>query len=156
MRKRLTIAVLLALLCAAGYWRFQSPKLTPEGQIRRLLAKAEQGAESRRASVCMSCLSPDYTDSLGNDYRTLRRLAAGGFRVVDAVDVTVEVHEITVRGERARAAAHVRIQAAQRGEPVESSDSEMLLHLAREKRGWRREWKVIRIDGWELPNVEPY
>ncbi|NCO42281.1 MAG: hypothetical protein COZ06_28180 [Armatimonadetes bacterium CG_4_10_14_3_um_filter_66_18] len=156
MRKRLTIAVLLALLCVAGYWRFHSPRPTPESQIRRLLAKAEQGAESKSAWVCLSCVSPEYTDSLGNDYRTLRQLAVGGFRAVDAVDVTVDVHETTVNGDHARVSARVQIQAAQRDQPVEASDAETVVHLVREKRGFRREWKVLRIDGWELPNVEPY
>ena len=154
--KRTIIGVLLVLLAAAGYWKFRPRQLTPEAQVRRLLARAEQGAELQSASRCMACVSRDYSDSDGNTYHTLRQLAVRGFYSVDAVDVTVRVRELTVRGDRAVVTAHVTISAGQHDSPPSTTDSDMTVHLVREKQGWRRQWKVVRVKGWNFPEVDGY
>lgn len=156
MTKRIILVALLALLVAAGYRRLRSPRVTVENQIRRLLAKAEQGAENRSVAACMSCVSRDYSDSLGNTYHTLRQLAARGFYSIDDLDATVYVRELTVRGDKARVVARVSLNAVQRDQPETTATSDLIVHLVREQKGWRRQWKVIRVAGWNFPEVQPY
>ena len=155
-RRRFAIGAGLLLLAAAGLWRTRRPPESPKVQIRRLLARAEQGAERRSASTCMACVSRDYSDPEDNTYHTLRQLAVRGFYSVDAVDVTVHVRELEVNGDRAKALIHVAIAARQADYPVSETESDMTVHLRRERQGWRHSWKVLRVEGWSFPDVEPY
>lgn len=156
MNRRPVIAALLLLLAGAAVYQFRRPPATPESRVRRLLAKAEKGAEARNVGACMSCVSTDYSDSRGNTKRSLRQLALSGFRSVDGVDVTVHVRSLDVQGNRARVLAHVVITVIQRGQPPERADSDLKIDLRRERHGWRRAWKIVRVEGWNFPTVSEF
>jgi len=156
MNRRVIIGLLLLLLVAAAAWQFRRPAATPQNQVRRLLAKAEKGAEERNVGACLSCVSTDYSDSLGNTKRSLRQLALSGFRSVDALDVTVHVRSLQVNGSHARVKAHVTLTAIQRGQTPEQADSDLEIYLRRERHGWRRQWKVVRVEGWNFPSLSGF
>lgn len=147
-RKPLVIYALtgLALIATAVY--LLAPRPAPvddRTQVLRLIADAERAIEQKRPSDLMALISNDYSDDRGNDHRSVQRLVIAGARQRGNIDLSVQVTDITVKGDTAIFTAEVDYSY---GGPVGADDtSHLTVH------GWlRREgrrWRVVKAEGWQ-------
>lgn len=113
-------------------------------QVLRLVADAERAVEQKRPSDLMALISNDYADDQGNDRRAVQRLVIAGTRQQGDLDLSVQVTDITVEGDRATFTAQVEYAV---GGPLTGEGTRLTV------RGWLqregRRWKVIKAEGWQ-------
>ncbi|MGD9498087.1 MAG: hypothetical protein AB7Y46_17430 [Armatimonadota bacterium] len=130
----------------AAYWYLTRPEPgTPRQQILRLIAEVERAIEQRRVSDVMKFVSEDYQDSRGYTRRDVQRLVVAGLRSRNVLDLSVQVTQISVRGDQASFMAEVDYCV---GQPVSAGRAAHLTvqgHLRREGRHWR----IVRGEGWQ-------
>jgi hypothetical protein len=121
---------------------------TPEMQVRALLKQAEVAAEARNLSVLRQLVSDHYTDSQGQDKRTIEATLRYYFLRNESIHLLTRVQAITFP-EPSHARAVVLVAMA--GEPIPGvQEIERLradlyrfeITLANEN----KEWKAIRVE----------
>ncbi len=119
--------------------------LSDRQQVLRLIADVERAVEQKRVSDLMRYVSKDYHDSHGYDRRMVQRLAIAGARDPQPIDLSVEVTDITVKGDTATFTAEVDYSLVGFAAPGRSTHLTVRGELRRERGGW----KVISADGWQ-------
>lgn len=147
-RKPLVIYTLagLALIAIAVYLLALRPApVDDRTQVLRLIADAERAIEQKRPSDLMALISNDYSDDRGNDRRSVQRLVIAGARQRGNIDLSVQVTDITVKGDTATFTAEV--DYAYDG-PVGADATSHLTVRGRLRREGRR-WRVVKAEGWQ-------
>ncbi|MBI3946614.1 MAG: hypothetical protein HY321_11890 [Armatimonadetes bacterium] len=149
---RIVVVVgLVAAVASAFALARRAPQLTEKDRIREAIERARRGVVAHRLSEILAVVSSDYED--GNHTRdTLRALIAYGLRQYPAVQVTLFVTDIQVRGDEADVDTGIKAAARDSGGTPADWEGTLRLRFAREPA--RRHilfrdhaWRVVRIDG---------
>lgn len=144
--------VLTVVIAAVGLWfawgRYREARKPDRVKVRELLANAEKAIESKNLGRCMSFVSRNYSDSLGYDYREIRRLCAGGFQSVRHIQLTLSDVSIALATGAAPTRAEVTftVDLALIGDAQRPEQSSGRIHLTLNKE--RGRWKIVRAEGW--------
>lgn len=147
MRRTLWVLGLLVLVAAgAGYWLFLRPEpVSDRVQILRLIADVERAVEQKDVSGLMQHISEDYEDERGYTRRMVRRLVLAGARDPRTVDLSVDVADPEIKGDRATFVAEVDYALDGSAAVGETQHLTVVGHLRKEG----RDWKVVSADGWQ-------
>lgn len=148
---RISAAAALLLLFACG-----GPEQSPEAQIKDLVSRAEQAAESHDMSVFKDSVADDYRDNHGYDRRTVLRLVQGMLLRNREIHLLSIVRDVWVQD----AAAQARVLVAMAGRPIESADALLNVRadLMRFDVQFARdgdEWLVRSVD-WQRAEVSDF
>ncbi|MEJ2394907.1 MAG: hypothetical protein P8Z77_09005 [Candidatus Thiodiazotropha sp.] len=87
---------LVALLVMLLFSGCSGEPLSPEAQLRALLAAGEMEIESRDLSAVMERVAPDYLDARQRDWRQMRALLAGYFLRHPSIFVISQIDRIHI------------------------------------------------------------
>jgi hypothetical protein len=154
------IALMVLLIAALVFMKAtSSARLSNEDQIHALFESAQSAINGRNTKKAMACVSRDYSDSSGNNFDSLRVMAARSFRSADKYRATLEIDDLKIDGDTAKAQLKTSIQAIEDYGSVQEVFSGVIdLTLAREDS--RRllffpdkRWRITKISGlpggWE-------
>lgn len=143
----ISIAVVVAGGLGYFYFFVMAPQQVPDRQqVLRLIADVERSIEQKRISGVMEHISEDYEDSYGFTYRMIQRLVISGARGSTTFNLSVQVPEMEIDGDRASFVAEVAYTTGDR--PVTPSDARHLTVVGQLQRE-RGTWKVISAEGWQ-------
>lgn len=133
--------VLAAVLVGCG------GKTTPEDEVRRVVAEAEEAAEARDALALSGLVADDYQDGRGNDAREIRRYVHAYLIAHQSVHLLVRIESVELK---AKDLAQLKATVGMLGREAEGASAwdlaadvhEFDVVLARES----GDWKVIRAD----------
>jgi hypothetical protein len=145
MKKIVALIVIVVIILGGVAWWIFHPRPNDRQQIDQLISRVEKGIEDRNSHQIMSCVSKDYSDSVGINYSRISLLAARlqqttGKIVIDITDF----QEPRIEGDTAKMQLTVKIVVADEtmngtvGGPVE-------LTMKRD----RGEWKIQSASGWQ-------
>ena len=132
------LGAVLAAGCAAS---------DPEGEIRALLAAAEQAAEARDTGFFADLVGAGYRDARGNDREQLVRLVRGYFIANQRVEIVSRVDDVALEGaDAARAVVHAGMLGRRTGaELLGGFDADL----------YRFELELVNDDGdWRIIGAE--
>jgi ketosteroid isomerase-like protein len=140
-RHRLAAAALLTLALVAGCGR----EVTPEDEIRTVIAAAEEAAEARDVSGVVDLLADDFSDARGGGRDEARNLLRGYFIANQSVHLVTSVESIELPGNdvarvRATVAMAGREQDPETALGVSADVYEFDVTMVRN----RGDWKVSR------------
>ncbi|MGC9317777.1 MAG: hypothetical protein ACP5KN_07065 [Armatimonadota bacterium] len=147
MRRGLWVIVSLVLISAgAGYWLLLRPEpVSDEMQVIRLIADVERAVEQKDVSGLMQHISHDYEDERGYTRRLVQRLVLAGARDPRTIDLSVDVSDVDVQGDRATFVAEVDYFV---DGSVAAGASQHLTVVGNLRKEGRR-WRVVSADGWQ-------
>ncbi len=150
------VFVVGGLLISLNFW-LEAP--SEEDQIKAVLARGEAAVERRDLGAALACVSTDYSDPAGLDYRALRLQAMQTFAQAEGYEVAVDTSGIDVNGDTAVVYTHVSVTALVEGGSYEAFVGELTIELRKEasKRCLvipTRVWRVTSIS--PLPTAEGY
>ena len=136
-------AALLLLAALAGCGR----EVSPEDEVRAVVAAAEQAAEARDASALLDLVADDYRDGRGNGAAEIRRYARGYLIAHQSIRLLVRIDQLELV---ARDLARLEATVGMLGREAEAASAwdlaadvyEFDVTLAREDGDWR----VTRAD----------
>ena len=146
------LGLCLLLLVAIGGC---GERASPEQQIRALIEKAEQAAESRSSLDLMALVAADYLDADGRDHRQLSELLAIYLYRHRTIHLLVQVQRVELSGDRQ---ARVVVYAAIAGSPIAGISRLRELHadllrfdlgLRRQQEAWLVEHAAWRPANWQ-------
>lgn len=144
-------AALLGLLVACG-----GPETPPEAQIRDLVARAEQAAESHDLSVFKEAVADDYQDNHGYGRQAVLRLIQGMLLRNRQIHLLSLVRDLQVQED----AAQVRVLVAMAGRPIDSAEALLnmradLMRFDAELTRDGDQWRVRSVD-WARAEVADF
>jgi hypothetical protein len=143
-------AVVLAVAAAVWWWY---PRPTDQELIAALVQRAEHGVETKNAREITSCVSPEYEDSEGLTDTDIMRLALQWVRAAERAEVTIQNWQLEVTRPTARANLDAVVLFSGQGEAGEPRNMHLTVRFARERHGWRSEWRVRSIEGYDLEGM---
>lgn len=138
MTSRHAVGVLLALAVAGAVYAFwPKEKLSPEEEIRRLVARTVAAAEKRDAAEVVEVLSPGFRGPAGANRDEVKRLLVGQFFRAHQIVVLNPSLEVTVSPSDPTS-GHFKgtFVFARDGAAVEASKYEIEADLLRGDDGW--------------------
>lgn len=120
---------------------------TDEQQILAMVEKGRSAIEHKDIKTAFSFISPDYSDSVGNNPDRLRAFVIQAFRSQDRYRVYVTEPRVSVLGDRATADLQVRMVGTSEGQEHELFNDPMQISLRRE--GGRR-WLIVPSKTWRI------
>lgn len=139
----IALALLFPLLVSCS-----TERDTPEAQVRSLLAQGEAAAEKKELGVLRQLVSETYSDSQGQDKKTVEAILRYYFLRHESIHLLTRIQQISFPQ---RGVAQAVVMVAMAGQPISAAEElERLradLHrfeitLAREN----GEWKVTRAE----------
>ena len=116
----------------------------PEGEIRALLAAAEQAAEARDTGFFADLVGASYRDARGNDREQLVRLVRGYFIANQRVDIVSRVDDVALEGaDAARAVVHAGMLGRRTGAELLGGFDADLYRFELELVNDDGEWRII-------------
>jgi len=132
------LAATLAAGCGAG---------DPEGDIRALLAQAEEAAEARDTGFFADLLGTAYRDSRGNDRDEAIRMLRGYFLANQRIEVVSRVDEVVLEGkDAARAVLHAGMVGQRTGAGLLDGVKGDLYRFDLELVNDGGDWRIIGAD----------
>lgn len=139
----------ILLLTVVSFTGACSPERgSPEAQVRALLAQGEAAAEKKESVVLRKMISEKYSDSQGQDKKTVEGILRYYFLRNESIHLFTRVQQITIsQSEIAQAIVMVAIASqpivnAKELERLRADLHRFEITLAREN----GEWKVIRAE----------
>ena len=93
MKKLVNLIIIPALLLAAFFY-LKGAFLSEQGKIKRIVSKGERAIEKKDIIGAIRFVSPEYSDSFGNDRRSLMFLAERAFN--EYQNIFLHIQSLTV------------------------------------------------------------
>jgi len=120
-------------------------------RIRRVLEQGRQEVMDRDIRGAMMLISPDYRDSNGLTYTTLRAAALRALESAEDFTIALDAPNIVVDGARAVARTRVEVVASVGG--VRSPSVRFDLTVGLSKKEYRR-WGLFRATRWQITYLD--
>ncbi len=144
----LLITFCLLIVIAATFSACGKKDDSPEQQIQRFVAAAENGAEQRDLSSIKKLISDNYVDTRKRTKRDIVRITAGYFLRHMSIHLLTRIGELSFPEENK---AHLQLFVAMAGSPL--ANAEALLNLRADL--YRFDMVLVRDNGkdWQLSDI---
>lgn len=122
--------------------------VTDPDRIKRLIYQGKNAFEQESVERVMAILSPDFTDSLGNDCQFIRQEIDQFFDSFDSIEISLKIASVRVLkselGKTSLCSLRVRVFACFEGEKGliygGVSPADVLIRLIKNDKGWKTYW----------------
>ena len=146
-KRKIALAIVIA---AAFVWWLFHPRPSDEKLILDLVAKAEQGIETKNTSEIMDCVAKDYRDDSGLSRLDIFRLAMHWQRSSEQVEITINEYDLDVARPLATGRFQVELTFSQGGGVELPQRLNLEVDFQQQRRGWRKVWLVKSVNGHGL------
>ena len=83
-----------ALACIVVLSACGGPEAGPEEQVRQWLARGEEAAEAKERRALIGMISPDYTDTRGNDRPDIENILRAYFFRQNSISLLINIEDV--------------------------------------------------------------
>lgn len=141
------ISVIVVLGFGIAIYFLTHSKVSDTELLYGLIIELERAIETKNILACLSCISPNYSDSHGYNYWSLRRVIISGFRSLrgDQIEVVINNPKLNLEGESAKLTAEAEAFVISGYGLRDRYSAYIRLYFAKEK----GKWKITRSEGWQ-------